>query len=258
MVPLSAFLWPFLASEATTGIQVAGCPFQAKERATEGPEDTVGARVISQAAFRAFVGFRAMLARLLVMEEQMATKAETAVRDYLASLKGPGALVDDDRVAALRQQLQQTDDQMQRVQIQQQLLDAQSPATDSLVEDFVTHARSWADKRGISAQAFLAEGVPARVLRRAGFRVPRAAAPGQGQRRPRRQARGRVTRQQVAAAIPDRLFTVAELQKLSGASPAVVRTVVRQQLQTGALTDAGADPAATGRGRAPARYRRAG
>ncbi len=185
----------------------------------------------------------------------MATKAQTAVRSYLAWLKGPGALVDHDRVAGMRQRLEHTDDQMQRVRIQQQLLDAQTPATDGLVESFVTHAKSWADKRGISAQAFLAEGVPARVLRRAGFRVPRTAATT-GQRRPRRQARGRVSREQVAAAIPDRLFTVAELQQLSGASPAVVRTVVRQQLQAGGLTDAGPDPDATGPGRAPTRYRR--
>lgn len=62
----------------------------------------------------------------------------------------------------------------------------------------------------------------------------------------------------MAAAIPDRLFTVAELGQLSGASPAVVRAVVRQQLQTGALTDVGPDPHATGPGRAPARYQRAG
>ncbi len=185
----------------------------------------------------------------------MATKAEAAVRTYLASLKGPEALVDHDRVAGLQRQLEQTDDQMQRVQIQQQLLDAQTPATDGLEQDFVAHAKSWADKRGISVQAFLAEGVPARVLRRAGFRVPRGTA--RPQPRPRRQARGRVTRQQVAAAIPDGLFTVAELQKLSGASPAVVRGVVRQQLQAGTLVDAGPDPDATGPGRAPARYQRA-
>jgi hypothetical protein len=60
----------------------------------------------------------------------------------------------------------------------------------------------------------------------------------------------------VRAAIPGTTFTIKSLQERSGASPAVVRKVVAEELDAGNLTDEGADPDHSGPGRAPTLYKK--
>jgi len=148
----------------------------------------------------------------------------------------------------------------------QQLLDAEAPNVERLEEGSVTHAKAWADHIPISVNAFAAEGVPADVLRRAGFPV---AAPFRGRRRTPRGAeqavatvarRSYVTVDEVRAAIPDGAFTIKTLQEASGASPAVVRKVVAEEESAGRLRSEGTDPDHPnyrGPGRAPVLYRKA-
>lgn len=176
--------------------------------------------------------------------------ADTAVRNYLTALRDPSSLRDEESLAALQAQLDNSSDELERLQLRQQLLDLETPSVERYEADFITHAKAWADEHGITAAAFEAEGVPSSVLRKAGM-----SGPSRG-RRGRRGTRTRVTVDQVRAAIPRGVFTIKTLQEASGASPAVVRKVVAEELEAGNLKDQGADPDHRGPGRAPTLYKK--
>lgn len=187
----------------------------------------------------------------------MAATQETAVRNYLLSIRNPGALRDESAIATLHSKLEESSDELERLQLRQQLLDSESPPLERYEDGFVEHAKQWADSAGISADAFVAEGVPAAVLRRAGFR-----GVGGGRRRSstrssggRTTARSRVSSDEVRSAIPKGTFTVKDLQERSGASAAVVRRVISEEVEAGNVSDEGPDPDHSGPGRAPAIYR---
>jgi hypothetical protein len=187
----------------------------------------------------------------------MAITQETAVRNYLLSVRDPSALRDDSAITDLKTKLEQSDDELERLQLRQQLLDMESPSLERYEDAFVEHAKAWAEKTGISSEAFLAEGVPAAVLRRAGFRGVvggRRRSPG----RPpvRATTRSRVSADEVRSAIPTGSFTVKDLQERSGASAAVVRRIIPEEVDGGRLSDMGADPGHSGPGRAPTVYKR--
>ncbi len=190
------------------------------------------------------------------------TSAETAVRDYLKALSDPSSLRDDSNVERLRKQLASSDDGVERIRLRQQLLDAETPSVERYEEDFVTHARSWADELGIGVKAFQDEGVQPAVLRRAGFDVSgggRGRGGGRGSTgggASGGRKRTRVTVAEVRAAIPNGTFTIKTLQERSGASPAVVRKVVSEEEAAGTVTSAGTDPDHRGPGRAPTLYRK--
>ena len=187
------------------------------------------------------------------------TKAQqAAVRNYVISLRDPSALRDDDAIADLHSTIDQTDDDVERLKLRQQLLDLQDPPLERYEAAFVEHAKAWADTSGVTADAFVAEGVPAAVLRRAGFR----GVSNRGTRRTRRSSaratagRRRVSAEEVRAAIPTGMFTVKDVQEASGASAAVVRRVISEEVDSGNLTDQGPDPDHTGPGRTPTIYQR--
>lgn len=188
------------------------------------------------------------------------TKAQQeAVRNYLTSLRDPLVLRDDDAIAELRTRIDQTDDDVARLKLRQQLLDLQHPPREQYEAAFVEHAKAWADDTGVTANAFIAEGVPAEVLRRAGFR----GVTNGGTRRTRRTTardttpRRRVSAAEVRAAIPTGTFTVKDVQQVSGASAAVVRRVISGEVDAGNVTDQGPDPDHSGPGRAPTIYQSA-
>lgn len=192
----------------------------------------------------------------------MATEApvENAVGNYLRAIKDPSTLRDEERIAALEKQLADATDSLERLRLRQQLMDAQQPSVDRYEEGFVTQAKAWADEHGISVRAFVEEGVPAAVLRRAGFEVPGARGRGRGSARtpaPTGRKRTRVTVDQVRDAIPSGAFTIKDLQDKSGASPAVVRKVVAEEESAGRLRKEGNAPDHRGPGRAPVLYRKA-
>ncbi len=181
--------------------------------------------------------------------------AERAVRTYLAALKDPSALRDEGKVAKLQEDIAGAGDPVKRLRLRQQLLDAERPSLSKFEDEFVTHAKTWADENGLSSEVFAAEGVSAGVLRRAGFAVR-----GGGGRRPagaRRRASGRrVTTEQVLAAVPRGAFTTRQLQESSGASPAVVRKAIQAEVAAGRLVEQGTDPGHKGPGRSPTLYKR--
>ena len=185
--------------------------------------------------------------------------AEVAVRNYLTALRDPSSLRDTGTIAQLQQQLESSGDDLERLRIRQQLLEMDSPSVQRYEDEFVTHARAWADDNGVSGEAFAAEGVPGSVLRRAGFAVGRASSGRRGGRRSSggsTRRRSRVTVAEVRAAIPRGQFTIKDLQEASGASPAVVRKVVQEELEAGRLSDEGTSKKHSGPGRAPTIYKR--
>lgn len=186
----------------------------------------------------------------------MAVSAEQAVREYLVSLRDPAALRDEGELSSLREQLDKSEDELERLQLQQRIIELESPSTQRYEDNFVTHAKAWAEKTGVSDRAFLAEGVPAAVLRKAGFRNV-----GSGRTRTTssrgRSTRSRVSADEVRAAIPRKgTFTIKDVQDASGASPAVVRRVVAEEVEAGSISEAGPDPEHSGPGRAPTLYTR--
>ena len=182
----------------------------------------------------------------------MASKSsETAVRTYLAALRDPSSLRDEARLTQLQSQLDSATDDLDRLRLRQQIMDLESPSVEQYENEFVTHARAWSEEHGITTAAFEAEGVPSHVLRKAGM------APSTRGRRGRRPGtRRRVTVDQVRAAIPRGAFTIKTLQEISGASPAVVRKVVSEELSEGQLKEQGPDPDHRGPGRAPTLYKK--
>jgi hypothetical protein len=191
----------------------------------------------------------------------MASTQETAVRNYLLSVRDPSALRDDSAITDLKAKLEQSGDELERLQLRQQLLDMESPSLERYEDAFVEHAKAWADKTGISGEAFTAEGVPAAVLRRAGFRG--VGGGGGGRRRSTTRSttarvgtRSRVSADEVRSAIPTGTFTVKDLQERSGASAAVVRRIIQEEVDAGRLTVEGPDTDHSGPGRAPTVYKR--
>lgn len=182
---------------------------------------------------------------------------DRAVRDYLVALKDLAALRDEEHLGELRNLLEASTDPIERLQLRQQLLQLESPSLQQYEQAFIDHARTWAEEQHVGAEAFAAEGVPAAVLRRAGFGVSRRGRgrapgrPGAAGRGPRR----RTSAQEVRNAIPTRgTFTVQQLQERSGASAAVVRRIVHEEVAAGRVTDLGPDPDHHGPGRAPTLY----
>lgn len=187
----------------------------------------------------------------------MAT-AEQLVRTYLTALRDPDSLKDEEAIQSKQAELDSADDAISRLKLQEELRQLSAPSLESIEEEFVVHAKSWADDSGISADAFAAEGVPTSVLRRAGFQV---GARGRRTKRSsgtsRRSSGTRVTTEEVIAAMPTTAFTVKQLREISGASPAVVRKAIGIEEEAGRLTDLGPDPDHSGPGRAPTLYKRA-
>ena len=185
----------------------------------------------------------------------MAVSAEEAVRRYLTSLRNPAALRNDEEISQLQERLEKSEDDLERLQLRQQIIEAQQPPLEQYEDAFVTHAKAWAEDTGISDKAFAAEGVPAAVLRKAGFRNV-----GSGRSRSTARSTGtrkRVSADEVRASIPRKgTFTIKDVQDASGASAAVVRRVVQEEVDAGNVKDAGPDPDHRGPGRAPTLYSR--
>ena len=185
-----------------------------------------------------------------------------AVRNYLRSLRAPGALQDRDAITEVRTTIDRTDDVLARIRLRQRLLDLEQPSLQPYEDAFVEHAKAWADTAEVSGEAFAAEGVPVAVLRRAGFRGVTNDRPRRA-RNFRRGATRRATRtpttvssDEVRAAIPSGTFTVKDLQQRSGASATTVRRVLAEEVEAGNLANMGVSRDHMGRGRAPTTYQR--
>lgn len=185
----------------------------------------------------------------------MAT-AEEVIRTYLSALRDPESLRDDGAISEKETELSEAGDPITRLRLHEELQKLTKPSLEAIEDEFVVHAKAWADESGISAKAFAAEGVPSAVLRRAGFTVSGGGS-GRGRKAPGRRAPSgrRVTTEQVIESMPAGTFTVKGLQEISGASAAVVRKAIAAEREGGRVQEVGPDPDHSGPGRAPTLYR---
>lgn len=184
----------------------------------------------------------------------MPTKDEDAIRTYLLSLTDPQQLVDRSRVKQLQSKLARSKDPMERLQLREQIEAAKKPEVHHAERGFVEYAKHWAEKSGIGVEAFLAEGVPATALRKAGFRVPRDATSRMRSTSARRGKRVSIDE----SALPRKgtTFTVSQLADQTGASKGAVSKFVREQVAAGHVEEVGSDPGHVGPGRPPKLYQK--
>jgi hypothetical protein len=190
-----------------------------------------------------------------------ASNPEAAVRLYLTYLSDPSALVDQDELARARAAYESESDVIAKLRLAAELDRLQAPDPAAVVKRFVANAKVFADQEDIPAAAFLELGVPADVLAEAGFDVPaRRAAVTRAARAPRAsRATGapRVTSEQVRAAAlaMPRHFTLTDVSaKAGGGSPATIRKVVDELVESGRVAKLGPVPNWTERGRPPMQY----
>jgi len=172
---------------------------------------------------------------------------EEVVRNYLAEINDPESLVDEAEVKAAEKQLKEAKDPMERILARQALHEAQNPP--SFEDQFIQHAKAWADKTGIVREVFEAEGVSARVLDKAGFGGDR------GDSKPTH----RVTREEIIDLIKSKgegTFTVRSITDESGASQATVRKTIAYLQENATVEEAGPEETEEGTpGRAATAYR---
>lgn len=176
--------------------------------------------------------------------------SENAVRAYLRWLEDPGSVLDQEAIAATKQEAETADDPLDRLKALSRLQELESVDGEAFRAAFVAQAAAWASENGVTAEAFVTYGVPAEVLSDAGIIHAKPTAPRGSKRR------GRVSPEEVRAAIPPGEFTIADLERASGASTATVRKVIAEMTESGELRDLGPDQSHSGRGRAPLKFTR--
>lgn len=175
---------------------------------------------------------------------------EEAVRSYLLWLEDPTSVRDEEAIAATKQAAETASDPLDRLRALSRLQELETDDGDHLIAGFVAQAAAWASENGVTPEAFVTLGVPNEILHDAGIlhdKPPPAKV---------RKKRGRVSPDQVRAAVPAGRFTIADLEEASGASTATVRKVIAEMVDAGTLRDLGPDQEHSGRGRAPLLFTR--
>lgn len=187
---------------------------------------------------------------------------EDAVRSYLLYLDDPGKLVDQSAVAKAEAALAKANEPMVRLKALADLEHAKEADVDQLRDDFIAHAKSYAEGQQIPASAFRDMGVPTDVLVEAGFgdgRTRRGGGRGKTAAGAPRMRAPRVPLQQIRAATGRvaKRFTLSELgDAAGGGSPATLRKAVDELIAEGKVTKIGPKEDYSGRGRAPTVYER--
>jgi len=218
-------------------------------------------------------------------------RAETAVRQYLTLLKDPQSLVDTTIPSVLERRLSEVSDPMDQLKIYSQIEAAQKVDEEGITRGFILHAKEFAKREKITANAFLKLGVPIEVLKEAGLllNLPDAApaekqmnenAPQNGakvetpatskaQTKPKAKTKSKPKGGSRKPAVPQTAiiqaaksfngqpFTLRELENSSGSTPITVRKAIDVMLESKELTPVGPDPDYSARGRAPMRYQNA-
>ncbi len=185
---------------------------------------------------------------------------DTAVRRYLEWLDDPSSLVDADAVARAEAAVAAAGDPMARLHALADLEHAREADSDAATEDFVAHAKAYAEAESIPVAAFRASGVPDELLRRAGFEVGRRGRRASGGSRRRGGGGSRapmVSIEELKAAtlrLPKQ-FTLSDVaNEAGGGSPQTVRKAVDEMVAERKARNLGPKQDHHGRGRAPHLY----
>jgi hypothetical protein len=152
-------------------------------------------------------------------------KGESEILHYMAFLADPSTAVNQTAVDRAFKAFEDATDPLKKLEARQAWVDSRQPDPSKLEADFIKVAFEWAERKGIQAETFLAQGVPREVLRDAGFEVRT------GVYRPR--VKGDTVRKW-ALDQADK-FTIAEAVDALGASPAGVRNVLNSMIEEGTV-----------------------
>lgn len=193
----------------------------------------------------------------------MATKTiEDGIRGYLDSLgRSDKPVVDREAVKALRAQVRQESDPINKVKLLAELEREEAGRTPDFSGEqavFVTEAKDWAESEGVTVGAFQAMGVPDDVLKQAGFEVPAGGGSGlsSGSRGSGGSRAPRIPLDEVLAeakGLPAQ-WKLSDLAAKLGRNEPTVRNYVKRLMGEGLVTEIGDDPEHDGRGRAPKIY----
>jgi len=187
---------------------------------------------------------------------------EDAVRRYLQFLADPDSAVDLTAIARLEAEVAAATDVIDRLVALSRLRQARTVDETTLRDAFVHHARAFAAERGVDVTAFLAMGVQPQTLRDAGFTVGGAASTPDRPRRPSttRRRKPSVQASRITEGLAGRTgeFTLGDVLRDFGGTPQTVRKAVDALVESGRAERLGPDPAHSGPGRAPVRFRMVG
>jgi len=180
----------------------------------------------------------------------MTTESELAVNRYLAWLADPSSAIDNAKIAQAEAAFSQASTPIERLHAAADVVKAKTADEEGIEAGFIASAKTYAKEQDIPAAAFIAVGVPADVLSRAGL------GPSKG--RSRRASSGpraqHVSANQIKAVInqlPKR-FTLADASaKAGGGSPITVRKAIDELIAEGRVVLVGPAPDHAGPGRAP-------
>lgn len=189
---------------------------------------------------------------------EAAQLSEDAIRTYLQVLEDPTRAIDENAIHEQEQVASTADDVIDRLHALAALERLRHPDLTEVEDGFVAVARDWASENQVPASAFVEVGVPAEVLRRAGFDVPHGRS-RQGKKSEKARpagSRSRVSREIVRTAMMSYAseFTVAEIAQRLGANDVTVRKAAEDLVTNGDLRKLPPRSDHVGPGRAPARY----
>ena len=183
-------------------------------------------------------------------------RREISVRSYLAALRDPNSLIDQDEIAKLERWSEAAIDPIDKLKALSRLERARVADISTLERAFVRDARSWAKREGIEVEAFRALGVPDAILSEAGL-TARPKSPysrrnsGEADGKTRSIRAHTIQQQIMKFLVP---FSLSDVASVAGGSPMTVRKAVDELLQSGRVRRMGPDPEHKGRGRAPILY----
>lgn len=187
-------------------------------------------------------------------------KVEDGIRRYLESLgQSNKPVVDREAVKALKAQIRVEGDVINKAKLLSELEREEAGRVPDFSGDeavFVAEAKAWADDAGVSGAALLSVGVPAEVLRRAGFEV-KATTTGASRRSGATGSRAPAIPIEEVAVVARKLgsgWKIADLAKALDREPMTVRNYVTKLVEQKVISDLGEDPKHDGRGRAPKIY----
>ncbi len=188
---------------------------------------------------------------------------EAAVRLYLLWLDDPAKLVDEVSVRRAETAVENSKDPLARLHALADLEHARQADGEQVQQDFITHAKRYADEQTIPVSAFEEMEVPREVLAEAGFEVGRRGGRGRGRssstggRSPSRQRAQRVPLEDIKGVVTSQMskrFTLSELGEKAGGSPATLRKAVDDLIEAGKVKKIGPQEGYSGRGRVPTVY----
>ena len=179
--------------------------------------------------------------------------AETAVRNYLLYQDDPTQLVDADQVLRLEQAAAAATDPIAKLKALAALTRARQLDIHRYEQDFIQHARAWAEDNDIPGSVFGELGVPESVLRSAGFGVGRRGKASTAQTLRAKSVSAKDIQDHIVR-WRKQTFTLANVAQTVGGSPMTIRKAVDELVRSGTITRVGPTPDWSGPGRAPIQF----